>query len=454
MRKTNFIVSILVMMLIMVINVIPIFANNNVLDNLENYMSWVDDEEIHDKITFDNSYPFDLICDFIDDETVNLSFINNNETIDYDKIEIKIGLPDKNQQHKSITIYKNSKDNTIKGLIKDATYQLSVDYYLKGMNANSSKLKFEGSVTLSDKLFNLDDMKTIKSISQCVFTEKEPNDTWINANILKDGKTIGGGFHTKPRIDLVDFYKIKFDKRANANFLLDRIKEGCDFDLFVYNSQGELIISSTNNGDLDEYIHNFTIEPNQWYYIKVQKYYTSEGGTYQLNVKSYPYGCRPYLQQNNQHIKCDSYALRLGINKLGLTKDEINSCTNKAEILELVTNKFEAYFSKMGAGYKKINGYSSLIDVNQFRVVLRIGYIDKNNNGIVDINKGDLFDYHWWYQTKDGVWANKHGSYPSVRCIGTNGDTNPEKQHIDWSLGYMNNFYDSDCVYYAMTTYK
>ena len=44
---------------------------------------------------------------------------------------------------------------------------------------------------------------------------------------------------------------------------------------------------------------------------------------------------------------------------------------------------------------------------NQYRVVLRTGFHNFYDDGQLLIIAN--YDYHFWYQTYDGRWANKHG---------------------------------------------
>ena len=52
------------------------------------------------------------------------------------------------------------------------------------------------------------------------------------------------------------------------------------------------------------------------------------------------------------------------------------------------------------------NGENTLLNDNQYRIVLRVGmhvWPPENTDCVHS-------DYHFWYQTKDGTWANKHGT--------------------------------------------
>lgn len=55
------------------------------------------------------------------------------------------------------------------------------------------------------------------------------------------------------------------------------------------------------------------------------------------------------------------------------------------------------------------NGEYRTLGYNQYRIVLKTGFRvgTFNYNGLV--YGGVVFDYHFWYQTYDGSWVNKHG---------------------------------------------
>ena len=159
--------------------------------------------------------------------------------------------------------------------------------------------------------------------------------------------------------------------------------------------------------------------------------YTSSG-TY--------YGNRPYVQNNGKTANCMGYALDfdlfLNSKSIGLEVSDINRKPIE-EIYTAVLSRVEAWMrNNMGSrGWARIASYNSDIGLNQYRVVFRTGFGDRELvnprtgelirplNNIYDRTDGDWdlynaetdegFDYHFWFQTSTGVWADKMGDGPS-----------------------------------------
>lgn len=70
-------------------------------------------------------------------------------------------------------------------------------------------------------------------------------------------------------------------------------------------------------------------------------------------------------------------------------------------------------------------------------IVMRIG------------KQGVNYDYHYWYRTNDGPWANKHGQTPSVLLPAS--DMPTTNSSSGWALNGKTGFYNSSIVYYVLT---
>ena len=92
------------------------------------------------------------------------------------------------------------------------------------------------------------------------------------------------------------------------------------------------------------------------------------------------------------------------------------------------------------------NGDYRPLDISQYRVVLKVG-IHKYPPG--DYADGVEMDYHFWYQTKDGTWANKHGTNAPVHL--SSGTTPSSTQTSGWNYEEYENFYDSELFCFIVT---
>lgn len=163
-------------------------------------------------------------------------------------------------------------------------------------------------------------------------------------------------------------------------------------------------------------------------------------------------GSRPYQPTSSTDVNCMGYALEYGQyikgSDLGILKSELNGKTTE-QLLDYIKIKANTWMtSNLGnTNFGTISGYDSDIPDGWFRVVLRVGFIDRNGNNKLDAYE-ETFDYHWWYQTKNGDWADKIGGHPSQNRTGTAG-VNPVGHN--WPNPYVTGlFYNSSGVFYKV----
>ena len=105
------------------------------------------------------------------------------------------------------------------------------------------------------------------------------------------------------------------------------------------------------------------------------------------------------------------------------------------------------------------NGDYRTLQPNQYRVVLRGGLKTSHITNGYNIYYTVMEDYHFWYQTSNGQWANKHGSLPFVSGpqlldVGVM----PSSVHtLGWALDYYNESYeliDRDWDFYDCQVYS
>ncbi len=119
-----------------------------------------------------------------------------------------------------------------------------------------------------------------------ILYESEPNNTHSTAfGVLDDDTTYGTiGYDGD-----VDYFKVSFSSSGTANFWLGDIPINQDYDLYLYNSAGTFLQSSTTTSD-QEQIFGYTVTANTWYYMKVIGYDSSydTNNFYRIRSKNYP----------------------------------------------------------------------------------------------------------------------------------------------------------------------
>ncbi len=170
------------------------------------------------------------------------------------------------------------------------------------------------------------------------------------------------------------------------------------------------------------------------------------------------YGNRPYLSvpYGTTH-NCMGYALNIaryiGQEELG-TNGHSLSYRSLDDILNDLRIKSEVWMNgNLGnRSYKRIANYDSPIGLNQYRVVLRFWFHDVDGDGVAELaydpefiavlSGEEYWNFHWWYQTRDGTWADKDGISASRLIPGV-----VDPGAVNWASDA---FTYSGCVYYAV----
>ena len=115
-------------------------------------------------------------------------------------------------------------------------------------------------------------------------TESEPNNTRAAANLVNQDDTITGYISSSSDID---YFKIVPSVNGIFNFWLGNIPAGKNYDLYVYNSSGSLLGSSTNTGTAQELVSGIMATKGNTYYFAVQ----GKNGSYSA-TGAYTVRCR------------------------------------------------------------------------------------------------------------------------------------------------------------------
>ncbi len=173
---------------------------------------------------------------------------------------------------------------------------------------------------------------------------------------------------------------------------------------------------------------------------------------------SYYCGNRAYESKTGKICNCMGYALDVDQyikpGTLNPRAEIMNDISTLNELLTVINGLSIVYMANRSMTFETLNAYNSSIKTDRYRVVLRVGYSDSNGiDGMqfsADSSGGtsfDAWDYHWWYQTNTGQWAEKGGQDPSRKIPGTSASTNPGSTA---NLGLWDYYYTSGCKYFAI----
>ena len=172
-------------------------------------------------------------------------------------------------------------------------------------------------------------------------------------------------------------------------------------------------------------------------------------------ILDYKAGVKAYRLKTGGQINCHGYASftddwpgRNSSPALWLTADQqyclsttytINQCGAKTAAA------YETWMRARNISFRPATS-STVLQSNEWRVVVRYGRAIIANEWV--------YDYHFWYQTDDGSWAQKGGSADSTKLSST---VTPESSNSGgWNMYYSNgslaktDFYTSTISYYAL----
>ena len=192
-------------------------------------------------------------------------------------------------------------------------------------------------------------------------------------------------------------------------------------------------------------------EPSETDSAQKTKFYSSDAPSPnkpELVINYTYYGSRPYQDTSRRNVNCMGYALEyedyIASEMLNIVRSEINGMT-VAELQEYIKGKAESWMNTNigSSNWSSIDSYNSSINTNWFRIILRVGFIDLDGDNRLDAS--ETYDYHWWYQTNTGNWADKLAYLPSEYRSGT---ANINPANVDWINGRL--YYSSSGVFYQI----
>ena len=182
------------------------------------------------------------------------------------------------------------------------------------------------------------------------------------------------------------------------------------------------------------------------------------------------YGIQTFRELTSEDIRlinCHGYAMMRNDAPRGWESSFVSYCESIPQNGIIGSNDYPGVIRLTAAAYAKIdfenwltangytwtyessfsgNGESNPLEPNQYRVVLRTGIHNVQNDSGVFVKD---YDFHFWYQTYDGRWANKHGfTAPELLPFGT---TPFSTGSSGWKYRSYPDFYDSPIYCYIIT---
>lgn len=143
-----------------------------------------------------------------------------------------------------------------------------------------------------EKVSEADKDEFMQLLSSGTFYEIEPNNTSGSADRIYHDYDNYGKISSASD---VDWYKIKFNGQRKVNFYLGDIPAGCDYDLYLYDSNGTTLLTNTSMDNINpttingvtevrhyDLIENFQATGNKDYYLKVVSYSGYNNSSYYL----------------------------------------------------------------------------------------------------------------------------------------------------------------------------
>ena len=184
--------------------------------------------------------------------------------------------------------------------------------------------------------------------------------------------------------------------------------------------------------------------------------YTYNGNTPQqwmiegVRGASYP-GAKPYVQMNTNQVNCQGYAFFTNNKPYDwFSDDDWIDCMNSTTANQMLAITKASMVGWLNANFNgKWVGSATvptLDNNNQWIVAMKVGkervyYYEEGYSRIE-------YDYHFWYRTYSGRWANKHGDANSEFLYN---DTPSMNSSSGWVYGGYSPFYTSDVYYYKIT---
>ncbi|MBR4587669.1 MAG: hypothetical protein IKO30_05045 [Lachnospiraceae bacterium] len=260
--------------------------------------------------------------------------------------------------------------------------------------------------------------------------ETEPNNTASQADWTYDDYDNYGALSSSSDID---WWKVSYSKTGNANFWLGGIPTGCNYNLYLYNSDKTTLIGSSENTGNHSELFSHTVFAGATYYVKVVSFGGSSSNNYLFRTRNYPevslnrqYSSYSetysYADELQYKMNCYGYAIEVcgetgtmsapyfqipgefandgeTFNKLKQEYQEIHAFSTSNEYLNFIEGKVMADFNTLNEStYNEWTiiptSYSADVPEGFRKIAL-----------VIDMG----IDSHFYVRHTDGTWSHKRG---------------------------------------------
>ncbi|MBO4868814.1 MAG: DNRLRE domain-containing protein [Clostridia bacterium] len=220
------------------------------------------------------------------------------------------------------------------------------------------------------------------------------------------------------------------------------------------NGPAEYALSLVNpDGTYTQRAHIYSVGTYHYITANMYNYHTSftlivsysDFNDLSFDVTIKYYGCRFYEQEDSTIINCLMYAFDCSLSDCLDIENYLKSSYN--DMVDYLEDLDEGILCVLGSKCTNVTDQGGInVELNdgEWLVAMRVG-IKYNYYGFYYVQ-----DYHFWYRTASGRWANKHGSEPSIQ-LPTN-DLPTNNSSSGWSIDNgQSQFYTSDIYYYRVS---
>lgn len=143
------------------------------------------------------------------------------------------------------------------------------------------------------------DRNEINPLAAGTIYESEPNNTYSTADRTYDDYDNYGALSTTSD---VDWWVVSFSSSGEANFWLGNIPSGCDYDLYLYASNGTTLLATSRNGGNSSELITYPVSAYTNYYIRIYSYSGSSSSQYLFRARNYPSGINITIEKNETVI--------------------------------------------------------------------------------------------------------------------------------------------------------